>query len=105
MAKTWPEWPRDAFLSCLIIQEAYKLHKRPHIHWVSQKKIKPFGINRTSGHGTFRGPSCGYCCCHCRSHRKVHVFSSAKNNIYLINFGGEIGQSKSINLSENFRIA
>ena len=39
------------------------------------------------------------------SHRKVHVFSSAKNNIYLINFGGEIGQSKSINLSENFRIA
>ena len=40
-----------------------------------------------------------------QSHRKVHVFSSAKNNIYLINFGGEIGQSKSINLSENFRIA
>ena len=39
------------------------------------------------------------------THRKVHVSSSAKNNIYLINFGEEIGQSKSINLSENFRIA
>ena len=56
---------------------------------------------------------CRVCCCCCccwgqvwvLTHRKVHVFSSAKNNIYLINFGGEIGQSKSINLSENFRIA
>ena len=41
--------------------------------------------------------------CH-MSHRKVHVFSSAKNNIYFINFDGKIGQSESINLSENFRI-
>ena len=40
-----------------------------------------------------------------QTHRKVHVFNSAKNNIYFINFGGEIGQSKSINLSEDFRIA
>ena len=39
------------------------------------------------------------------AHRKVHVFSSAKNNIYFINFGGEISQPKSNNLSENFRIA
>jgi hypothetical protein len=39
------------------------------------------------------------------THRKVHVFNSAKNNTYFINFGGEIGQAKSIDLGENFRIA
>ena len=39
------------------------------------------------------------------THRKVHVFSSAKNNIYFINFGRELSQSKSINLSEIFEIA
>ena len=39
------------------------------------------------------------------SHRKVHVFSSAKNNIYFINFGRELSKSKSINLSEIFEIA
>ena len=38
-------------------------------------------------------------------HRKVHVFSSAKNNIYFINFGRELSKSKSINLSEIFEIA
>ena len=30
------------FLMLFDHQEAYKLHKRPHIHWVSQKKIKPY---------------------------------------------------------------
>ena len=39
------------------------------------------------------------------AHQKVHVFNSAKNNTYFINSGREIGQSKSIDLSENFRIA
>ena len=39
------------------------------------------------------------------AHRKVHVFYSAKNNTYFINFSGEIGQAKSINLSEILRIA
>ena len=39
------------------------------------------------------------------AHWKVHVFNSAKNNTYFINFSREIGQSKSISLSENFRIA
>ena len=38
-------------------------------------------------------------------HQKVHAFNSAKNNTYFINFGREIGQPKSVNLSENFRIA
>ena len=39
------------------------------------------------------------------AHWKVHVFNSAKNNIYFINFNREIGESKSINLSKKFRIA
>ena len=35
---------------------------------------------------------------------QVHVFNSAKNNTYFINFSREIGQPKSVNLNENFRM-